>query len=150
MAYTEEQKEEIFNNIFNSIENGNSLRKTLLAINLPAKTFFVWLEADEEKSKQYARACELRAEALLDEMLDIVDDSSQDKTIDDLDEEIKIERTNHEAIQRSKLRYEARKWLVSKLNPKKYGEKIDHTTNGKDLPSAQPAININYAPPIEE
>ena len=26
----------------------------------------------------------------------------------------------------------------------------DITTNGKDLPSAQPAININYAPPIEE
>lgn len=53
MAYSEEQKEEIFNNIFNSIENGNSLRKTLLVIDLPAKTFYEWLEQDEEKSKQY-------------------------------------------------------------------------------------------------
>ena len=131
MAYSEEQKEEIFNNIFNSIENGNSLRKTLLVVDLPAKTFYEWLEIDEEKSKQYARACELRAEALLDEMLDIVDDSSQDKIIDDLDDEIKIEKTNHEAIQRSRLRYDARKWLISKLHPKKYGDKIevDQNTN---------------------
>ena len=129
MAYSEEQKEEIFNNIFNSIENGNSLRKTLLVVDLPAKTFYEWLELDEEKSKQYARACELRAEALLDEMLDIVDDSSQDKTIDDLDDEIKIERTNHEVIQRSRLRYDARKWLISKLHPKKYGDKIEVDQN---------------------
>lgn len=129
--YSEEQKEEIFNNIFNSLENGNSLRRTLSAIDLPAKTFYEWLEQDEEKSKQYARACELRAEALLDEMLDIVDDSSQDKVIDELDDEIKIEKTNHEAIQRSRLRYDARKWLISKLHPKKYGDKIevDQNTN---------------------
>jgi hypothetical protein len=40
--YSEEQKEEIFNNIFNSIENGNSLRKTLMVINFPAKTFYEW------------------------------------------------------------------------------------------------------------
>ena len=64
-------------------------------------------------------------------MLDIVDDSSQDKVIDELDDEIKIEKTNHEAIQRSRLRYDARKWLISKLHPKKYGDKIevDQNTN---------------------
>lgn len=45
--YSEEQKEEIFNNIFNSIENGNSLRKTLMVINFPAKTFYEWFDLSD-------------------------------------------------------------------------------------------------------
>lgn len=129
--YSEEQKKEIIESIFLNIEDGISTRKAIVNNNISTSTFFRWIDNDEELSKQYARACELRAEALLDEMLDIVDDSSQDKTIDDLDDEIKIERTNHEAIQRSRLRYDARKWLISKLHPKKYGDKIevDQNTN---------------------
>jgi len=129
--YSEEQKKEIIESIFLNIEDGISTRKAIVNNNISSSTFFRWIDNDEELSKQYARACELRAEALLDEMLDIVDDSSQDKTIDDLDDEIKIEKTNHEAIQRSRLRYDARKWLISKLHPKKYGDKIevDQNTN---------------------
>lgn len=129
--YSEEQKKEIIESIFLNIEDGISTRKAIVNNNISSSTFFRWIDDNEELSKQYARACELRAEALLDEMLDIVDDSSQDKTIDDLDDEIKIEKTNHEAIQRSRLRYDARKWLISKLHPKKYGDKIevDQNTN---------------------
>ena len=131
IMYSEEQKKEIIESIFLNIEDGISTRKAIVNNNISSSTFFRWIDDNEELSKQYARACELRAEALLDEMLDIVDDSSQDKTIDDLDDEIKIEKTNHEAIQRSRLRYDARKWLISKLHPKKYGDKIevDQNTN---------------------
>ena len=32
---------------------------------------------------------------------------------------------NDEAISRSRLRVEARKWLMGKMKPKKYGDKID-------------------------
>ena len=32
---------------------------------------------------------------------------------------------NNEAVQRSRLRVDARKWLMSKLMPKKYGEKLE-------------------------
>ena len=129
--YSEEQKKEIIESIFFNIEDGISTRKAIVNNNISSSTFFRWIDENEELSKQYARACELRAEALLDEMLDIVDDSSQDKVIDELDDEIKIEKTNHEAIQRSRLRYDARKWLISKLHPKKYGDKIevDQNTN---------------------
>ena len=132
MAYSEEKKEEIFEKIFLSIENGNSLRKALIDIDLPAKTFYEWLELDEEKSKQYARACEARAEALLDEMIDIVDDKSKDVKEQEINGEI-IQTVNNEAIQRSRLRYDARKWLISKLNPKKYGDKIDVTSDNEKI-----------------
>lgn len=42
---------------------------------------------------------------------------------------------NGEAVGRSKLRVEARMWYLSKINPKKYGEKIDVTTDGEKLPT---------------
>jgi len=36
------------------------------------------------------------------------------------------------AVARSRLRIDARKWLASKLAPKKYGDKIDATLSGPD------------------
>lgn len=145
MAYSVEEKENILNDIFQSIENGNSLRKSLVAVGISSSTFFIWIENDEVKSKQYARATELRAEALLDEMMDIVDDTSSDYVGMDIGEgeasEIVLDKKpNYELIQRSRLRYDARKWLVSKLNPKKYGDssKVDVTSGGEKIqpPSA--------------
>ena len=130
MAYSKEQKEKIFSDIFQSIENGNSLRKSLVEVGISSSTFFIWIEEDEIKSKQYARATELRAEALLDEMFDIVDDSKNDVMEMDLGDGIVNTRTNNEVIQRSRLRYDARKWLISKLNPKKYGDKLDIEQSG--------------------
>lgn len=140
VAYSQEQREELFETIFSAIENGDSLRKALKAVKLSSKTFYEWLEdeGNEDKVKQYARACEERAEALLDEMIDIVDDTRYDYIEMDTGEEgasehVLDKKPNYELIQRSRLRYDARKWLVSKLNPKKYGDKVDLTTNGKDL-----------------
>ena len=154
ITWSEDKKKEAINIILNEIaENGKSVRSILNGADreiLPSNvTFCEWLSKDDELAKQYARATELRAEALLDEMLDIVDDSSKDKVIDDLDDEIKIERTNNEAIQRSRLRYDARKWLVSKLNPKKYGDKIDVTSGGEKL-NTPSVVNVKIIEPEDE
>jgi len=128
--YSEEQKKEIFNNIFNSIENGNSLRKTLMVINLPAKTFYEWLEQDEEKSKQYARACELRADTLFEEILEIADTTIEGKVIE-TDESGRTKEKVGDMLGHRRLQIDARKWMLGKLNPKKYGDKleVDQNTN---------------------
>ena len=127
MAYSKEEKENIFNIIFDTIESGKSLRYALLKVPLSSKTFYEWIEEDEEKVKQYARVTELRAEALLDEMFDIVDETSLDTITTDKGQEI----PNGEWMQRSRLRYDARKWLIGKLNPKKYGDKIQNEHSGE-------------------
>ena len=138
MAYSAKERDELLNTIFKSIESGNSLRKALIENKLSSKTFYEWIdEKDEngnltewadEKVKQYARACEDRAEAILDEMIDIVDDTRYDyiemDTGENASEHVIAQKPNYELIQRSRLRYDARKWLVSKLNPKKYGDKM--------------------------
>jgi len=138
MAYSVEEKEKLFNTIFNLIENGKSLRFALKEVNLSSSTFFIWIDEDIEKSKQYARVTELRAEALLDEMFDIVDETSHDTITTDKGQEI----PNGEWMQRSRLRYDARKWLVSKLNPKKYGDKTDITSGGEKLQPTDIKIEI--------
>ena len=132
MAYSIEQKDIIFQHIFNQIVEGRALRNILKEDEgmPPAVTFFEWISKDSEKAKQYAYVCELRAEALFDEIIEIADDSSNDsiKTANG-------EFQNSEFIQRSRVRIDARKWIASKLNPKKFADKIDHTTDGEKIQS---------------
>lgn len=89
---------------------------------LPAYTTFLeWVEADDELAKHYARAMELRAEKLFDEIIEIADSSNADIDVTDDGKLVVI----GEAVTRSKLRVDARKWALSKMMPKKYGDKIE-------------------------
>ena len=136
MAYKKEQIEEIFNRIMSEIIHGRALRNILKDEGMPApETFYVWLDQDESKSKRYARACEYRADAIFDEIIDIADETNNDTIILDLGDGIVSEKPNHEWIARSRLRVDSRKWIASKLAPKKYGDKIDvdHTTLGESI-----------------
>lgn len=81
------------------------------------RTVYRWLDAHEEFRHKYARAVELRVEHWGDEILDIVDESGFDATVVDGRAVI-----DGEAIGRARLRMDARKWLMSKLLPKKYGD----------------------------
>lgn len=94
-----------------------------------------WLKEHEEFSEQYARARELQADFMAGEILQIADDGSKDIVHTELGD-----YTNHEAINRSRLRVDARKWLASKLAPKVYGDKLDLTSEGKKIQA--PVINI--------
>lgn len=100
-------------------------------------TVMSWLRTNEEFLNQYARAKEEQADFLAEEILEISDDGTNDyMTIVKGDMEYNVE--NKEVTNRSKLRVDARKWIASKLKPKKYGEKVDVTTGGEKLPSQQP------------
>ena len=130
MAYTEIQKNELFIDICSEITKGKSLRNILKEEDMPSTaTFFVWLSEDEEKLKQYTRACDIRAEVIFDEMLEIADDGTNDFVKKQLGDGIEVEVLNSEHIQRSRLRVDTRKWLLSKLNPKKYSDRLQTDTN---------------------
>ena len=133
IKWTVEKKEIAVKEILLEIMKGRSLTailKTEERGNLPSKvTFFEWLKEDEELTNQYARATEVRAEAIFDDILAIADENTNDTSIN----ENGIEVVNNDVIQRSRLRIDARKWVLSKLNPKKFGDKTDITTNGKEV-----------------
>jgi hypothetical protein len=108
---------------------GKSLRQICEEPGMPNKaTVLRWL-ADEKKSDfrdQYARAREMQAEAMAEEIIEIADDGRNDwMEVLSKDGENVGWRVNGEAVQRSRLRVDARKWLMSKLLPKKYGETKD-------------------------
>lgn len=119
MAYSQDEIDGIFEGIISDIEEGSPIRTILAKDGMPSnKVFYKWIDEDEEKRKRYARACEERADKLFEDILTIVDDQEGDVYYDKDGNEC----TNHNVIQRSRLRMEARKWMVSKMNPKKYGE----------------------------
>jgi hypothetical protein len=133
MAYTEKQVETIFDSILEQIENGRPLRQILKDEGMPSsKTFFEWIGKDDVKVKRYAHACEVRADVIFEEIIDIADD----KTHDEIHTENGVIQ-NTEFIQRSRVRIDARKWVVSKLNPKKYGDRLQHA-NDPDNPMPKP------------
>lgn len=125
MAYSKTQIEQSFSKIIKKIsDEGFSLRTALSQEDMPSsQTFYKWIDDDEIKSKQYARACEERAEYMAQEILDIADENNADAYIDD-EGNAKIDGN---VVQRSKLRVDTRKWLMSKQAPKKYGDKTDTT-----------------------
>lgn len=130
MAYSEEKKQECFDYIVSEIISGRSLRYALDTNGMPSsQTFYIWLEEDEEKSKQYARACESRELLLLDQILEIADKQGEDVIETD-----NGPITNHNVIQRNKLQIEARQWVLGKLNPSKYGNKETKIIEGGDKP----------------
>jgi len=141
MAYSNDEKIEIINKVLFEIENGLSLRKAILKLNIVSRdTFNEWLKVDKELSDQYARSAEERAEYIFEEILDIADDSSNDIDSFDIGDGINVEKVNHENIQRSRLRVDARKWVLGKMQPKKYGDKVDFTTGGEQLQGATSLI----------
>ena len=98
------------------------------------QTFFRWLRENEKFREQYARACEERSYMHAEEIIEIADDATNDYMEQhDESDELTGYKLNGENIQRSRLRIDTRKWLMSKLNPKVYGDKLDMTTNGNDI-----------------
>lgn len=84
-------------------------------------TLFTWLKKYPEFSEQYAQAKICQIELLVDEILEISDDASQDQYVNELG----VLVPNSPAINRARLKVDTRKWLASKLVPKVYGNKID-------------------------
>lgn len=112
--YTQEKADQICA----YITEGKSLRTIQKIDGMPsAVTIFAWLRKEPMFLKLYAQAKEEQAEMMVEDILEICDDGSNDW----------MERNgksvlNGEHVQRSKLRVDTRKWLASKLKAKKYGD----------------------------
>lgn len=136
MGRPSDYTQEIADLICSRLAEGISLRTVCKADDIPdATTVFRWLRTHDEFRQQYARAKEESADALVEELTDIADDARND-WMERLGEDGQPLgwRENGEAIQRSRLRVDTRKWIASKLKPKKYGEKLD--LDHKGIPAA--------------
>lgn len=109
--------QEIADEICTRLANGESLRAICAADRddfMPAMgTVFRWLADPERASfrEQYAMAREVQAETMADEIVSIADGNGMG-----VEEKVALSA-------RDRLRVDSRKWVASKLLPKKYGDK---------------------------
>jgi hypothetical protein len=126
--YTKEQIAIVFNKILNEIEKNKPLYKIVKDVGISSRTFYEWCDNNEQMQKDYMRACEIRADKIFEECLDIVDNKDSDTIV--IDGETK---PNFDIIQRNRLQFDARRWMAGKLAPTKYNDKL--TVSGdKDNP----------------
>lgn len=126
---------ELADSICEQLADGKSMRSVCLQDDMPSmSTVFKWLREKEEFSQQYAKAKEESADAMAEDLLQIADTPVMGE-IKTIKPDGSVEIKQDEMLGHRRLQVDTRKWLMSKMKPKKYGEKIDHTTNGKDLPT---------------
>jgi len=78
-----------------------------------AQTIFNWIAKHQEFFEQYARACNIDADIEFESLIELAD------------------RATHQNVQVYKLRIDTRKWVLSKRQPKKYGDRqeVEHSGN---------------------
>lgn len=106
------------------IMEGKTLRVIEAIVGMPTKSMMLsWLPKFQVFQDQYRAAVDIRADLYgSEEIIEIADDGSNDFMEVHHGDSVSW-KTNGEAIARSRLRVETRKWLATKLLPKKYGDK---------------------------
>lgn len=95
--------------ILRRIADGESLRSVCRSEGMPSReTVREWLDKDPDLAGQYARAVSERADVLVEDMLEIADAARGGDA---------------EAVQAAKLRVDTRKWVASKMAPRRYGDR---------------------------
>jgi terminase small subunit-like protein len=100
---------------------GVSLRKICAMSGMPSRrSIFNWFKDNEEFRERYGIARLMQIEYWSHEIIEIADDSSGDYIITEDGRHV----VDHENINRARLRVDARKWLMSKLHPQRYGDRV--------------------------
>ena len=130
---------ELLSVILERVADGESLNHICSSEDMPSrKAFFDWVAKDPSIQAQYELAISLRADIHAEEILAIADEEvtmikrskHSGGEEEGLEQEVVFDPT---AVARNRLRVDARKWILSKMAPKKYGDKImqeiDQKTN---------------------
>ncbi len=110
----------IWSVILDRIAAGESLNKICSTVDMPGrKAVFERIGKDTTAMQQYNLALSLRADTHAEELLTISDDGTNDTYVDDEGNR----RVDTDVIARSKLRVDTRKWIISRMDPKRYGDR---------------------------
>lgn len=115
--------------ILAALEGGKSLRAACLGLCDPA-TVFRWCDANPEFAQQYADARARGYKLLADEILEISDENEGKARLGE-DGELVDVTFDATAVARNRLRVDSRKWMLAKMLPKVYGDKLDVAHSGE-------------------
>ena len=104
---------ELIDELCRRLAEGESLRTICKDDHMPERfTVIRWTHEDKEFNDQYARAKEQGVDAIVDEAMEIADETTNDPA-------------------RDRLRVDTRKWYASKIAAKRYGDKIETKHTGE-------------------
>lgn len=113
MARPTDYNEDLASDILALMVEGRSLKSICEHDAMPdASTVYRWLHKHSAFRDNYARAQQDRMTAFAEDVLEIADDNTGD-------------------TQRDKLRVDTRKWIMSKMDPKRFGEKVTQEHTGE-------------------
>lgn len=110
--YTEEEGDAICS----WIAEGKSLRSYCRTSGRGMPTVYKWLRERADFFARYTQAHEDRADTLVDEMVEIADDSQHAESI--------------EQVTAARLRVDTRKWIAQKMRASRYGDKVEVKQTG--------------------
>lgn len=137
------------------IAEGKTLREIAATDGMPAmSTIMSWLDGRQPAfTEQYARAREAQADKMAEDILTIADeectmvrsDKHGSKDEDGAgNTEVLFDAT---AVARNRLRVDARKWLASKMAPKKYGDKVENVHTGANGGPIETSLKVTFVAP---
>jgi hypothetical protein len=129
-----ELTEEAVTEILTRVAQGESVNKITSDDHLPSyRTFFRALLDDEDLRKRYTFVTKVREQRLFDQIIEIADSAG-----------------TAEDAQIAKVRIDARKWALSKMNPKKYGENKPNITVSTELNNNFPILTAEKQRELQE
>ena len=107
---------EVASVVLNSMVSGMSMRQSCIKAGIGAATWIDWVNADPALAERYARAREGLLDAMVDQILTLAD--APVPTLEN-------GATDPGMVRQRQLQIDARRWVLSKLAPNKYGDRLD-------------------------
>lgn len=121
---------EIFDGICDRLANGELLNAICKDANMPDRaTVYRWIKVDDDRRRKYDLARQHCMDALSDTILDIAWDASKDTTTTERGTPV----ANHEWIARSRLKVDTLKFLMAKINPMRFGDKLPEAIQARRI-----------------
>ncbi len=115
MRKSKYNQQEVSDKVIELMRGGLSCFNSCEAAGVPNSTFMLWVDQTPELTERYARARHDLIEKLAAEAIAIADQPPP------LTPDGKVDNG---AVQAMRLQVDTRKWLLSKLAPKRYGERV--------------------------
>ncbi len=109
--------------IISRVAEGEPLRKICRDMNIAWRTVYEWREKNEEFSARFASARDMGADAIFEETIEIAD-TPRTGFIKAYKADGSVEVKEEDMLGHRKLQVETRFKLLSKWNPKKYGDRV--------------------------
>lgn len=128
--------------ICSRLAKGQSLNSMCKLDHMPdITTVYEWMFKHPSFSQKYAKAREDQADTMADEIQEIVDEEP---------ERVQSEYGSYVDsgyVANKRLRIDARKWIASKLKPKRYGDKVQQEVSGPDGSEIKTSLIIKFETP---